>query len=114
MQVYKISNKCKSIKDNSMKLCTHNNDQVYYWIPKLQPIWTEIAPDVIIQSEWSQILEQENEFEPIQGPIFKPKMVLMTNKFMVLWTTISSSIDWDQCWWILTTWEKNLDLSKNL
>jgi len=30
MQVYKISNKYKTIKDNLMKPCTHNNDHVYY------------------------------------------------------------------------------------
>ena len=57
-----------------MKLCTHNNDQVYYWIPKLQPIWTEIAQDMIMQSEWSQFLEQENEFELISKTIFKHKI----------------------------------------
>ena len=51
MQVYKITNKCKSIKDESIKLCTHNNGHVPYCIPKVRPVWTEIAQDVIIQSE---------------------------------------------------------------
>ena len=43
---------------------------------------------------------------PRAKSIFKAKMVLMTNKFMFLWTTISSSIGWDQYWLILTTLKK--------
>ena len=53
MQVYNVSNKCKSIKDESMKLCTHNSDHVYYFIPKVQPIKAKTVQDVIIQSAWS-------------------------------------------------------------
>jgi len=53
MQFYKITNKCKSIEDETMKLGTHNSDHVCYFIPKIQPIKAKTVQDVIIQSAWS-------------------------------------------------------------
>ena len=51
---------------------------------------------MIIQSEWSQILEQENESELISNTIFKHKMAELFGKSKFIQTTGSRYIEQDR------------------